>query len=91
MSIDDGNDHDSSNVLPSLTPQRITQQLVEAGHAVPGGIFATEAGVAWLIDCSVRTLRNWRAEKSGPQSVMTTKRLYPIDELAAWLQSRIET
>jgi len=83
-------DNDRGNIVKSITEQRITQQLEAAGYAVPGGIFATEAGVAWLIDCSVRTLRNWRIEKTGPQSVMTTKRLYPIDELAEWLQSRVE-
>jgi hypothetical protein len=82
---------DTRNAVPSLTSQRIAQQLSDAGHAVHGGIYADERGVAWLIACTPRTLRSWRANGSGPPATRTVRWLYSLDELCAWLQSRSST
>ncbi len=88
MSNASHSDTDNISALRSITAQRIAQQLEAAGHAVPGGIFATEAGVAWLIDCTPRTLSAWRKDGTGPPAFMTARWLYPLDELIAWMQSR---
>lgn len=67
----------------------IAERLREAGQAViAGGQFTDESGVAWLLDCSPRTLRDWRMKGEGPPCYLGARWLYGLPDLFAWLASR---
>ena len=82
------NHGDTDNTAPRLTRERLVQQLQHAGHPTYGGLYTDERGAAWLLACSDRTLRNWRARGTGPTAYMTVRWLYPLDELTDWMESR---
>lgn len=70
-----------------ISAQVMTQKLREAKQFCSLDIFTDERGAAFLLGISQRTLRGWRACGEGPPATLTSRYLYDIEDLVAWMSA----
>jgi hypothetical protein len=61
--------------------------LERAERFCSAGVFTDEAGAAYLLGTSARTLQRWREAGMGPPATLAARWLYPLAELAAWIDA----
>ena len=71
-----------------LTREKLIQILSEGGCYLKHDLYTDESGLAHLMDCKVRTVRNWRAAGTAPRSHHSTRVLFEVDEIVAWYNGR---
>lgn len=70
-----------------FTAETLALRLVDSGFDTFGGLYAAEDGCAHLVIASERSLRRWRKTGEGPHWIMTSRVLYPLESIAAWLNA----
>jgi hypothetical protein len=68
-----------------LTSEKLVECLRKAGKFVSdSSLYTNEEGLAYLLECSVPTVKNWRKAGRGPRAQYTTRVVFSIDEIARW-------
>lgn len=70
------------------TVEQIAARLLAAGHWVSADHRVDEAGAAYLIGITTRTLRLWRAAGTAPPFIRAGRLTYRIAAVLEFLQSR---
>ncbi len=65
----------------------MAKRLREAGHFCPLDAYTDEAGAAYLLSVTTRTLRNWRDCNVGPPAQRLSRWVYFLDEIESWLRA----
>ena len=61
-----------------------------AGHSVSVRGDVSEVAAAWFLDCSVKTMRNWRSMRKGPPYLKLPSGVrYPIAGLFTWCEANV--
>jgi hypothetical protein len=67
-----------------LTRDELVAILRRGKQFVPHGLFTDEAGLAFFMHCSTRTVRAWRELGKGPRALHTTRVVYDLDDIVNW-------
>jgi len=70
-----------------ITAERLLERLGAKRLFSSADIFTDEEGAAYLVHAAPRTLRAWRAAGTGPRATFTSRWLYDLEDLAAWLSA----
>lgn len=72
-----------------ITADKLATTLQRLGlHLSVTGDSTDDRGAAALLDCTTRTLANWRDEGSGPDCYRLAGWVYRLDDLASFMNSR---
>lgn len=67
-----------------LTREKLVEVLRAGGQFCAADMYTDEAGLAYVLDCSTRTLREWRARGKGPAAKKTSRIVYDLDDVCDW-------
>lgn len=70
-----------------MTTEQVLQILKAGNCYIAHDAWTDEGGAAYLLDTSKRTLVDWRAKGKGPPSMRTSRTVYEIEALVAWLNA----
>jgi hypothetical protein len=70
-----------------LTADIVIAKLRAGELFIAADVFCDEHGLAFITGASVRTVREWRRQRIGPQAISAARWLYDIETVAAWLNA----